>query len=86
MTVGAPVVADGSGMLEGLKSAQEHVSTAKGIIDQVSDGASELGLSLSAFVTQHAVLLLVVGLAVAGFFVWRAMRSGVADHREGRLL
>lgn len=85
-TVGLPTVATQTGLTEVLKTTHDQVGQAKNIVEQVVDGAKTAGFDVAAFVSSHSTLLLICGLAVVGYFVWKSMQAKVADHREGRKL
>ncbi len=85
-SIAIPTIADNTGALDSLEQASETAGKANGLVEQVVDGGRTLGIDVAAFVSSHSTLLLICGLAVVGYFIWKSMRAKVEDHREGRKL
>lgn len=82
--VAVPSVADTTGLLDSVKQAADVASTAKGAVDNVVSGAASVGVDVAAFVSTHGTLLLIGGVLLALYFLWKSRRAAVEDHRTGR--
>jgi uncharacterized protein (TIGR02594 family) len=84
--VAAPTVADETGLLGSLKTASEATAKVNGVVEQAVGTAGKLGVDVAAFLSSHSTLLLLGGLILIGYFVFKSMKARVNDHREGRTL
>ena len=75
-----------TGLLDQAQGVADQVTQAKGVFEQFSDAAKTMGIDVVAFVSSHSTVILLVVVAVVGFYSWRTLRARVDDHRSGKTL